>query len=262
MYANPPLVEVIVELRWKLKALTLTPGGTLDPFFDEFSADLARRLKEDGYAFAEPLVPSEIPMEVLAHRVVRRFRRAENTWPVFQCGPGVFTANIVPPYDGWRAFSGIVRRGLDHVFAAYPVADKYLQPDGIQLKYIDAFTADHGFKSYSEFVRLLNVRAELPSISPPRSDAAKDMEAVMEFRLKTDSPVGVGVIKISPGISSGARALVMEMSLRSPYQDSANPAQAISWLNSAHKVVRGWFEGIVTPELERTFGQKTQISTH
>jgi uncharacterized protein (TIGR04255 family) len=67
-YSNPPLAEVIAEVRWKLTPLGTVPGGGVDPYYLRFRDWLASRLAAKGYSFKEPLVDADVPLELIGGR--------------------------------------------------------------------------------------------------------------------------------------------------------------------------------------------------
>jgi uncharacterized protein (TIGR04255 family) len=152
LYQNAPLIEVITELHWSLQPLIAIPNAAIDPHFAILSSKFTELARETGFVHVERLLPEQIPLEMMPHRAVFRFRRAAETWPLFQVGPGVFTANIVPPYQGWGDFRQSISSGLDLLLASYPLRPSYFRIEKLELRYIDGFTKRHAspntFRSY------------------------------------------------------------------------------------------------------------------
>jgi uncharacterized protein (TIGR04255 family) len=164
LYENAPLVEVIAEFRWDIQRIQSLPNAAIDPHFSKFEAEISSRLSAEGFGTIESLVPPNIPIELLANRVLKRFRPQPDKWPVFQIGPGLFTVNMTPPYGGWTQFRKILERGVDYLLASYPMPEDYLHFRQFELKYIDAFTERHGFKEMRSFLSdYMNINIAVPN---------------------------------------------------------------------------------------------------
>ena len=152
IYTNAPLVEVIAEVRWKTIPLVAIPDGGIDPHFDVLLNEFRTKARENSYIFEEPLTPPEIPRELLPGKVMYRFRTTQNRWPLYQIGPGVFTVNIVPPYQGWSYFAPIIEQGISWLLSSYPSSSTVMTLDLLMLRYVNAFTAAHGRRNSRSFL--------------------------------------------------------------------------------------------------------------
>ena len=101
LYDKAPLVEVIAEIHWALKKLDTAPGAKIDPYYDLFKDAFLAYAKTTGLTDVQDLVPTVVPPELLPNQPRLRLRTAPGRWPLAQLGPGIITANIVPPYKGW-----------------------------------------------------------------------------------------------------------------------------------------------------------------
>src|SRR5687768_10684619 len=162
LYENPPLVEVIAEVHWKLDPLGAIPNAAVDPHYKITAEELAGSLSKVGFGLVERLIPDDFPLELIAHKPVLRFRKSPNTWPVYQFGPGFFSTNMVPPYDGWNDFKAKATLGLDHLLACYPLPERFMKLRQLELRYIDAFSRKHGMEDRASFLRKLQVQVVLP----------------------------------------------------------------------------------------------------
>jgi uncharacterized protein (TIGR04255 family) len=159
LYQNAPLVEVIAELRWALQNVMAPSGVSIDPHFSTFSDDFRAASVGLGFGFVERVVPETVPLELTPHVAVLRFRPRQNQWPCMQIGPGVLTANHVPPYAGWADFRSHVRRSIETLLAAYPNPQRYLNLNQLELRYINAFRGRHLMENPFLFV---NEHLQLP----------------------------------------------------------------------------------------------------
>ena len=263
-YANPPLVEVVAEVHWAIKSLDSSPGLAIDPHFDAFHPAFATHIKEHGYAVHEQLRPDAAPMEFFGHQVTSRYRAKDGSWPCVQIGPGVLTVNMVPPYDGWKSFRANVEVALDVLYRAYPIAERYLTIETIQLRYIDAFSSKHLYDGhFGRFIREhLQISLSVPPEITVHASDVDDVVALVDLRLPLKAPVGgVGVIKIGPGNVNQQSVVVAQISVAvAPPRKAPQESQGIlRWMDESHNVVRGWFANIVSKELERSFGERISV---
>lgn len=261
VYENAPLREVIVEVHWHLQRLASMPDAAIDPFFQILSGTFARRVADDGYVVSEPRMPTGIPIELLGHQVMTLFRRAPNSWPVYQIGPGVFTANIVPPYDGWSSFKPVIRSGLDHLFEVHPNRD-FLRFSRVELRYMNIFTEAHGLVSASQFVR----DALKLGIKPPKAvtdtalDGADGVRNVGTMRFALARPAGgTGIISWNDGTRGRKPVVTMDLTVRAEIDPAAAPVAIVEVLDHAHDSISRWFEGFVQGGLKGKMGEKRQL---
>lgn len=263
LYENPPLVEVIVELHWRLQKLT-SIDGQVDVKFQELLENFQKRMKAAGFSFEEVLIPSQAPIELFGHNVVSRFRKTKGAWPLYQIGPGVFTANIVPPYHGWRAFTPIVETGLTHLIKSYPLASKLLSFERLQLRYINAFDKNFGMNNPALFVRNeLRLAVPVPrGFGRTIKGSVNEVGQYGQLEMPIKEPNGAhGTVRWSPGKRYGKLAIVLEHDIRStgPKNTPQSKKQMLEWLNSAHKVTHTWFGALISSNIKKAMGKKIPI---
>lgn len=265
LYENAPLVEVIAELHWSLMTLDSTPDSKIDPHYEAFLEPFLSYATLRELTNREELVPSIVPLELLPNKPRLRLRSAENEWPLVQVGPGIVTANIVPPYQGWRAFQPFLHQLIEALFATYPLAARTLHVEKLQLRYIDAFDESFGFDRYAQFA------SYVLEINAPLSEAflaevfGKDAEYsyLVENRLANTTPEGShSVIKCSPGTLRNKKALILEMYCESnfPKKHTVGVADVVSWFDEAHKRLHFQFDRLTTPALKELMGEKKEIA--
>ena len=263
LYQNAPLVEVIAEIYWDLKPVAMVNEARIDPYFDLFREQFSEWAKDAGLAHTERLIPPELPIELLPHKPNLRFRPAANKWPLYQIGPGIFTANITPPYNGWPVFRKALSDGLSALYKAYPIAGKTLRVSRTDLRYINAFNSKFGFENHGSFA------AKHLSVSPVMSQAVIDRfvkkntmpETDAEMKFKCKSPAdATGVIRISAGKHYEAAASIIELVCNRVMEpDFTDPEKLLSWFDEAHLAIRGWFEGVISDELRGKLGPRVEL---
>jgi uncharacterized protein (TIGR04255 family) len=262
LYKNAPLVEVIAEIHWVLQPLLLLPNAAVDPHLSVLTNQFQERAKAGGFGRAERLVPEQMPAEMFPHKPLMRFRPTDKDWPILQLGPGLAAVNMIPPYDGWQAFGPLVRQGADLLYASYPMPDKYLKLERLELRYVDGFTKELGFSNYMEFVaRSLRLDLRLPEALAPMSPTPESATVMAEIHLPLKAPdQSAAVLKVGRGKINNNDGLVMEIACRSENVGSIqNPADVNAWMNSAHGAVREIFDRLTSNELKERMGPKTEI---
>ena len=132
-FKNPPLLEAIFELRW---ALDDNNDFNKIQFLFE---DLYSRFSKE-YPFRENIVDATIPLPVLNGQPVRRFRKAENAYPLIQIGPGILTLNSDSKNYLWEDFIGRSEKLINSFFELYPIDNKKMV--GPSIVFLDFFKFD------------------------------------------------------------------------------------------------------------------------
>jgi uncharacterized protein (TIGR04255 family) len=264
LYKNAGLVEVIAELHWELKGIQIAPGAKVDPFYDLFREKFLGVARAKGFAFQETVVPVEVPLELLPNKPRERVRASEGAWPLYQIGPGIFTANVVPPYSGWIDFRKTLLAGVEMLLECYPSASQYMKVSQLELRYIDAYTSRHGFSDFAKYVPQ-HLNFSLPMSDDFLSKYVADRssyEFIGEAQFRATKPTNAfSAIKLSPGFANNERAAVMQILTRSdgPAGQHASEADAImKWFDEAHESTNAWFEEILKPQLREAIGPLTE----
>lgn len=260
IYENAPLIEVIAEVRWVLIPLRAIPGAQVDPHFGAFTQEFARAVKLGGYIFDEMIIPPNVPLELFAGQPVRRFRRKPGGWPLFQIGPGLLTANIVPPYKGWAIFREVLSEGLSLLFDAYPLASQYLHINRMELRYIDAFVREHGYDPSGDFLAS-NLGIEVRMPDGIVLDSARSSYTNIEIFLQTNRPENsTGILKFVRGFKNDNDALIGELVIRQEkILENAEIKFIKTWFDEAHEMLGIWFDVMAKDQLKERMGPKRYI---
>ena len=263
LYENAPLVEVIFEVFWKIHKIEALDGAFIDPKYADLTKSFSNEISKKGYTYIEHLVPSEIPIEYLGKTPHIRFRQEKDKWPLYQIGPGIFTANNTPPYKGWNEMRKNIFDGLDVLYHSYPLANDLLLPEKISLRYIDGFTASHGMKNINDFISNyinidLNIGNEL--VDNFIDDSNKIMPHA-EFRFPIKNTQKNLLLKLAPGKSKNENALILEMNISSTMDESSNinKAKIKKWADDSHEILRTFFQQLLSYELKEKLGPKKYI---
>jgi len=263
LYENAPLIEVIAEVRWALVAVSSIPGGGVDPHFDIMSDKFIESIEGQGYGIIERLAPPDIPIEILAGKPVWRIRRQPNAWPLYQVGPGVFTCNIVPRYNGWQSFRPTIFDGVSSLARSFPIPLQYVNIEAFALKYVDGFSRDHGVVYYTQFLsRELGVtltlrKGLLSKFGLPNSG----LEFAGRVKFHVGRPEASEVyLSFQPGKKNNVDALIAEFSVHKQGAHlSANTEAICSWLDDAHDTLSDMFEFMCSDSLKARMGPAEKI---
>lgn len=262
LYENPPLVEVIVDIAWKLIPVP-SVGGAIDPNFSEFAENFQRLISKAGYTSSELTAPPQVPLEFLANQVTRRYRKAPGKWPLFQIGPGIMTTNITPPYNGWADYRNAVRTGIETLFKAYPEAKKRLKIEKIQLRYINAFDTRFGVTSPGRFVAdQLSLGVAVPAgLASTFKNGSNDISLTGSMSCPLNAPDGaIGRLEWNQGSKDGEAAILLVLDIKATKEQSPqNSQKMLDWLDESHLVTRSWFQSILSKDLKKNLGKKTPL---
>ena len=251
IYKNPSVVEVICELHWELTAVALPAVGGIDPFFDVVRADLTPRLAAAGFPQSQELAPPQVPRQFLAWQPIVRFAPTADTWPKVQLGPGLLTVNMAgQPYTGWPDFQPPVASAVSALLESFPTPNRFLRLKSLQLKYINAFTDKHDFKTYAQFTsKYLGLRSVLPdrfieSIRTPASVIATNSQTRLPVAEPRNSHVVVQVAEAQINQSPGC---VLQLSIER--NGATEHDQIMQWFEDAHTLARKTFLSLVGADL-------------
>lgn len=248
---NKPLVEAILEIRWKLQGLP--PRPQVDPHYKLLLGRLFDRMLKD-YPEHEQLPTANVPDELVGHVVQHRFRVSANSWPLVQVGPGVFTVNSTADYK-WPDFRRRVLSAIEKLFDAHPKVGE-LKITNLILRYIDAVDFDFGVGNTFEFLRdKLKLNVSLPdTLFADTGVENKPNSFTWQCSFKRQNPRGLINIRFATGQKSNAPAVIWETTVESAGKDlPAMPKDFESWLDAAHDITDDWFFKMIEGELERRF---------
>jgi uncharacterized protein (TIGR04255 family) len=177
-----PLVEVVFELRWRLKGSPgIPPQLYSDPGLLVLAHNFSQRAGKLGFGERQALAP---PEQVGAYGVLYRYRKKDAPeFPLLQIGPGIFAANHGPQYE-WQEFRSLVLDGLRALLRSYPRLPGYpLEPIHLELRYLDIF--DRSLLDTPDIVAFINrgttMRIDVPAFLQDRGRFVDDFHARLSF---------------------------------------------------------------------------------
>lgn len=248
---NKPLVEAILEIRWKLQGAS--PGPQTDPHYKLLLGRLFDRIIK-SYPEHEQLPTANIPDELVGHVVQHRFRVQDNSWPLIQVGPGVFTVNSTADYM-WTDFRPRVLSAVTKLYDSHPKLGDF-KITNLKLRYIDAVDYDYEVDNAFEFLRdKLKLNISLPkTLFKDTSVENRPTGLIWQSSFKCKMPRGLISIRFATGQKNNAPALVWETTVESAGDDLPHMPNAFEgWLDAAHEITDDWFFKMIEGELERRF---------
>jgi len=248
---HPPLVEVILEVKWALEPGS-APGTQIDPEYNLLLGRLYDRAKDD-YPYRERLPTAAIPDEISGYTVKHRFRADQDRWPLIQVGPGILTVNDTERYSTFDGFRPRAASAVDKLFDAYPGR---LEITSLLLRYIDAVQFDYRAQDLRSF---LKEKMAVPISLPPKLVDELGLQPmptdfVWRSSFRSDEPRGLATLGFATGVRDGRPALVWEQIFQSAQGDVPEmPAAFDKWLDAAHGIIDTWFFRLIEGELEKRF---------
>ncbi len=253
---NTPLVELIVELKWlppnapatQVQNAPILISSSQPSKVDEFFMQFGSRIHSVGYTEVERLGMSGFPL--IMHQPVFRFKQKKdaNDGSLFQVGPGLFTANAIPPYESWEKFNPIVIQGISAVIESRPQEEREQEFIGTSLRYIDAFMPRHtGGRDLIPFLEeVLGIKISIPDAISKH--IPKGLRPTPMLQLQT--PIEGGLVMnllIGEGMTPDGPAIMMDTSVSSVIAISPHVSSVMDALNSAHDVIRKIFTDLIKP---------------
>lgn len=255
---NAPLIEAWFQLRWG-KVGTGAAGKAQEfelPIEDTdfFPGQFREVAVAEGYSCVERINPHlGIPVP---HIVTYRFRKAENDWPCYQIGLGIFTVNQVNDGYEWEKFKDDVLKGLKILDKGHPLGLRKLDTMGVLLQYRDAFVFNEGEEPLSFLSKNFEIGFKPPSDFLAFEPIQDDITGIrIAFNLTTDKPKGSLILELHQGIINGQPGIIMDTIVRSSdgHNFSLEFVPISDWLEEAHNIQRHAFKTLINPAFARTF---------
>lgn len=256
---NKPLVEAILEIKWRLIQPMKVPGPAqmlmlaADPHYRLLLGRIFDRFQKD-YPVYEPLPTASLPDDMVSQVVQHRFRAAKDDWPLVQVGPGVFTVNDTQHYT-WTDFEQRAKVAVTRLYEAHPAVSE-LNIESLVLRYIDAVEYNYEQENAFEFLRdKLKVGISLPtSLFQDTGVGSRPKTFSWQATFPCTKPSGSVHISFATGRKEDKPAILWENTIQSTGDDlPAMPDGFAAWLDAAHEITDDWFFKLIEGELERSF---------
>lgn len=258
-FEKAPLVETIAELRWTPQAVDPqiavgqgTPSVPLMALnsntFDEFFMRFGGEIYQHGFQRAERLIPPGFPM--MLFQPVYRYQKADeaNASALYQLGAGLFSANAIPPYKSWEAFSPTVEAGVEALLKTRPQAEKDTPFSSVSLRYIDAFGPHltEGRDVGAFIMEVFGVKLELPAAITKHGLAGTAPKPFLQISLPLENQLTMNV-NLGEGIINNEQAIIMDTTIATTVDVPANKRAIVDALTCARNVMHEMFVELTKP---------------
>lgn len=252
---NSPLVEAIFELRW----------GEGSPGHFEFRKEetdffpgiFSQEIGKLGFDYSKQLNPATEGQPSFPFQVKHQFRKAENSWPCYQIGLGIFTANQLgnksritgreDEYD-WADFKSTITSGLTTLDASLPEGINGLAGPRAVLRYQDGFSLEKG-ESIEAFINnKIEADMNVSKLFVGESDISESSSDIgLTFTYNTTRPVGKIVTSIKNALISGELSALIDTTVTSPLQSEDKTVEYLSrWCEEAHDIQLHVFKTLIS----------------
>ena len=254
---NAPLVELIAELRWlpdpSQMIFPQTMGGQVGPqlitgnaqegFYLRFGNE-AHRLQHSD---TERLMPGGFPATL--HQPVYRFRQRtaqDQTTTLYQVGPGLFSANAVPPYESWAAFEPVVRNGVQALLASRDQSEVNAPFSAISLRYIDAFTPHHteGRDVRSFLQDILGISIQVPDALMQHLRTGEAIKPVLQLQIPMQDGYVMNVA-FGEGVANDIPAVMMDTTISTTFPIQPSLDAVMQVFGQAHAAIDSSFNSLI-----------------
>lgn len=248
--SEPPIVEAILEVKWKLQPEST--GGMLDEQYGLLPGKLHDRISGE-YPFHEQLPAASVPDSISPYIPKHRFRTAKDEWPLVQIGPGLLTVNDTKKYTTYDHFRPRAVAAVNHL---YEVCNGKLDVTSVLLRYIDAVEFDHRTQNVLDFLRdKMQVSVDMPTkLFAGTGAEARPNEFQCVLAFDCMSPKGITKLAFATRLRYDKPVFVWEHLVQSTDSDvPAMPTAFGDWLDAAHRLTDDWFFKLIEGELVESF---------
>jgi uncharacterized protein (TIGR04255 family) len=231
-----PLVEVVIELRWKISSKEELAG------IQYLYGDLYNELKIK-YPFRENILPVEVPTEMTINQPVHRFRAEKGGYPLLQVGPGIITLNTIDDKYYWETFFEDAKE-LIQTFSTIYSQNNTIVP---AILYIDFFPFDFSRNNVHKFI---NQQFNITFDQSFFKTEGFPSDFNMGFAYNID--LGDLLVNFRKGKNQNTEGILL--------QTRINGKQAVldfkninNWFNEAHKILSEIFKQLTEGELYESF---------
>jgi uncharacterized protein (TIGR04255 family) len=238
-----PLIEIIFELSW------IANTSKEYEKFQFLLGDIYTKLKPEYplriNLFQIPVAGVEIPPEIFNNKPLYRFLKAENSYPIYQIGPGLLSVNTIDNVYVWEDFE----KEILNVFARFKESYDFnsTSPFNVALKYMDFYPFDFANNAYDFLKENLHLQI---SHSMQSNDSNPNLFA---FATGRTNEIGQFNFVINKGnVNSKGEGFLVETNLSTEMKLNSN-VDISPWLNKAHKFLSDSFKEMTKGNMYDSF---------
>lgn len=231
-----PLVEVVIELRWKITSKKELAG------VQYLYGDLYNELKRK-YPYRESIIPVEVPMEMIINQPIHRFRAEKGGYPLLQIGPGIITLNTIDAKYYWETFFEDAKE-LIQTFHTIYLPNNIVVP---AILYIDFFPFDFSINNVHKYI---NQKFNI-TFGQSFFETEKFLSDFnMGFAYNTD--LGDLRVNFQKGKNQNVEGILLQTRINGK-PTTSNFKNLNNWLGEAHKILSQLFKQLTAGELYESF---------
>ena len=217
--------------------------GRLENFYSQFGLQASQR----DFTVSERLSPAGFPP--LTGQPVIRFRPHPNSeqTKLLQIGPGLFTANAVPPYKSWAEFAPVIASGVEALLAARIEEERDSPFTSASLRYLDAFDASltQGEPIAVFIERVLGLSVVLPpALKKHLAEGARE-KPMMQLQIPMAN--GVLTLTVGDGVNQSKPAIIVDTTVTTTVPVAASVQAVMAVLEEAHTIIHDLFFELTAP---------------
>jgi uncharacterized protein (TIGR04255 family) len=254
IFSNPPLAEIIAELRWlpwsasQPQPQPAGPGVVVQfplasPYQEETYSKFSNEVAAKGFGLSERMFPSSFPP--LPFQVVYRYRKpAGQSNFVYQLGLGLFSANALPPYQDWDSFRPVVQDGVQALLSSrHPSENREFAR--ISLRYIDLFSAEftEGKSSFEFANDILGFKLSIPAAIKDQTSNMAKLQAGVQLSMPLNTGLTMN-LNFAEGIAAGKSGIVMNTEVVASDPTAPYMHPIMETFEKAHTSIRATFIGL------------------
>lgn len=231
-----PLVEVVIELRWKISSKEELVG------VQYLYGDLYNELKRK-YPFRESILPVEVPMEMTINQPVHRFRAEKGGYPLLQVGPGIITLNTIDAKYYWESFFEDSKE-LIQTFNTIYSQNNTITP---AILYIDFFPFDFSENNVHNYInQQFNITFGQSFFETEKFPS--------DFNMGFAYNIDLGDLRVNfqKGKNQNTEGILLQTRINGkpavPNYENLN-----KWLNEAHEILSNLFKQLTEGDLYKSF---------
>jgi uncharacterized protein (TIGR04255 family) len=166
-----------------------------------------------------------------------------------QVGPGVMSANALPPYESWDQFSPVVETGVQALLNARQGEEKDREFTGVILRYIDAFKDELlDGKTFDAFIdEILGFHVKLP----PAVENILEKDRRFNINLQTGFSISGKNkqmnLQVAEGMLQGGSAVIMDMTIAETAPVQPQGAAIMQAFASSREIIHEVFVEVTRP---------------
>ncbi len=247
---NPPIIEAIFEIRWKVWEKGKPTIEPIDKKYKFFPGIFHEKIK-NLFPYIEILPSTRIPDEMDIYLPRYRFRKTQNGYPLVQIGPGILTVNSDKNFTQ-ELFHNTCMEVIDILYEIM----HDIEIVHIQIHYIDGFDYDYDTKDAFEFLgnkleTSFNFSPELFEIT---NITPKPAKFHIESTYRVNDPLGYFMCQLRSGIRklNNNKLILMDTIFRASDNEVPKRKEILGWIRKADDLIHKWFYKMIS-KMEELF---------